>query len=1057
MALSIQSSNRVETLQQNLSQHLTASPLSNPFAAEIIVVPTFAMGRWLNLRFAQQQGIAANIQYPLPAGWLWNTAASLIDGIPDLDPLRQESLLWKIYSALPGLLVDPAFKPLSDYLTQDDNGVKRWQLSVKIAQLFDQYQQYRPQMIRDWSSKSGDNWQALLWQKLLADVPENHHVAILSQLVSELRQGKRFTSLPQRISLFAISSLPPLYIEVIHALAGHSEITLYQHNPTDQYWADLKNRKSLTRMQLSEPQNAEYYETGNELLVSWGRQSQAMQDSLLDYGSLASSDSEFNFPPGNSSLLHSIQQSIFSIESSPENLRPDESLSVHICHSPLRECQVLHDHILYLLDNNPDLSSEDILVMVPEIGLYAPYIEAVFTHDESAGRPYLPWNLSDISIVDEHPLIQTFLQLLKLPDSRYAYSEISSLLEVAEIRQRFDIDEQGLREIRDLLDTSNVRWGIDGSHKASLGLPAIEENTWHQASDRIFAGYAFGDIAYWNGIAPLAQVDADRAVTAGRFWNLFERLTYWRQILGQTTTSVEWQTHLNALVDDLFVSIDFRDDRLQQIRDCIDQLSLAENSLISPQLLRHWFDQQLSVQSRQGRLFSGGVTFCGMRPMRNLPFPVICLMGMGDNAFPRRESRNDFDLMAQNRKPGDPHKGDEDRYLMLETLLCARQSLYISYSGRSLKDNSACQPSVLVQELLDFLDFKFESDPVNHVKVSEQLITVHPMQAFAATNYLNFPGSYDNYWCDVANHLQTPGAIATETKWPLHSGISSDYNIEGIDLGQLHRFFRHPVKYFFNSQFKIYLGEDRSNNDEESFMLDGLESWEIKTRLADDLVRGEASQRELLRAEGRLPHGSTADIELQNIYRQSQPWLDQLKLYSHLGSESIVIRCLLESGQVFFGEVPGYYSGTGLMHYTASKFKSVNLFGLWLDHLALCAGNLFAAGETSKLISLDAIVELKPLDSASAITRLNDYTKIFEQGQLSILPVFPTTSYEFADQGKFEKAWQGDERYGGGGDSQDDYVKLALRNTNSNPLLDPAFRDYAQRIYSPLITALADS
>ena len=1057
MALSIQSSNRVETLQQNLSHKLTANPLINPLSAEIVVVPTFAMGRWLNLRFAQQQGIAANILYPLPAGWLWDTAASILDSVPELDPLRQESLVWKIYSALPDLLGEDVSKSLNAYLLEDDSGVKRWQLSVKVAELFDRYQQYRPQMIRDWSSRSADNWQALLWQTLQADLVENHRVTVLSQLISKLRSGYRLDNLPQRISLFAISSLPALYIEVIHALAEHTEITLYQHSPTDQYWADLKNRKSLTRLQLSDPKQADYYDTGNELLVSWGRQSQSMQDSLLEYGSLASSDTEFNSPPGDTSLLKSIQQSIFELEASPVNLQPDESLTVHICHSPLRECQVLHDRLLNLLDNNPDLTSEDILVMVPEISLYAPYIEAVFSHDESGGRPYLPWNLSDISIADEHPLIQTFLQILKLPDSRFAYSEITSLLEVAEIRQCFDLDEQGLGEIRDLFDASNIRWGIDGSHKESLGLPAIEENTWQQASDRIFSGYAFGDIEYWNGIAPLAQADDNRAVNAGRFWRLFERLQYWRHTLSLPATAAEWRTGLNTLIDDLFVTVDFSDDRLQQIRDCIDQLNLAEEALISPPLLRHWFEHQLSLQSRQGRLFSGGITFCGMRPMRNLPFPVICLMGMNDAAFPRREARNDFDLMAQNRQPGDPHKGDEDRYLMLETLLCAREALYISYTGRSLKDNSPCQPSILVQELLDFLDLKFETDPVKYTKVSDQISTVHPMQVFAAANYLNLPGSYDKYWCDVANHLQISNPVATKARWPLQLENTDYDDLMGIDLRHLHRFFRHPVRYFFNTRFNIYLGEDRADNDEESFSLGGLESWEIKTRLADDLIRGKSSQSDLLRAEGGLPHGSAAEIELESIRRQSRVWLEQLDNYINLETEPFVIRCPLENDQVLFGEVSDYYSGSGLMHYSASKFKAVNLFRLWLDHLALCACELIPASETSKLICLDTVVDLNPLDSSSAISQLSDYAKIFLEGQQSILPVFPKTSFEYANDGRVDKAWHSDERYGDGGDSRDDYVLLALRNTSNSPLDDPAFGDYARRIYQPLIAQLAGS
>ena len=76
MPLTVLSSNRVETLQAKLVQRLVAEPLSDPFAAEIIVVPTFAMSRWLNLQIARQRGIAANIDYPLAGEWIWQTAAA---------------------------------------------------------------------------------------------------------------------------------------------------------------------------------------------------------------------------------------------------------------------------------------------------------------------------------------------------------------------------------------------------------------------------------------------------------------------------------------------------------------------------------------------------------------------------------------------------------------------------------------------------------------------------------------------------------------------------------------------------------------------------------------------------------------------------------------------------------------------------------------------------------------------------------------------------------------------------------------------------------------------
>ena len=498
MALLIQSSNRVETLQQNLSSQLAREPLADPFAPEIIVVPTFATGRWLNLRFAQQQGIAANIQYPMPAAWLWQLASMVINDVVDIDPLAPALMSWRIFAKLQVLLPQTDFRSLQEYLNDDDSGVKRWQLSSRIAELFDRYQHYRPQMLRNRSEGRADNgrvdngqannWQPILWQSLVKDLAGNHRIEILGQLIDRLNQPKAIPGLGERISLFAISSLPPLFIEVIHALAQHTDITLYQHSPTDQYWADLKTRKSLSRMRLQNPEQANYFETGNELLASWGRQGQVMQDLLLEHGALPVSEIDISQPPGNACLLQSIQQNIFDLEAETITAKPDSSLSVHICHSALRECQVLHDYLLTLLGGNSRLKNEDILVMVPEISRYAPYIEAVFAHDENQARPYLPWNLSDISIADEHPLIQTFLQLLNLPNSRFEYSEILSLLEISEIRKRFAIDEQALDDIHNLLEQSQVRWGIDAEFKIAMDLPPTLENTWQQARQRIFAG-----------------------------------------------------------------------------------------------------------------------------------------------------------------------------------------------------------------------------------------------------------------------------------------------------------------------------------------------------------------------------------------------------------------------------------------------------------------------------------------------------------------------------------------------------------------------------------------
>jgi exodeoxyribonuclease V gamma subunit len=328
-------------------------------------------------------------------------------------------MCWKIFQSLPTLINSLEFETINRYLKNDASGVKCWQLSTRIADIFDRYQHYRPDMIRLWSDGLENHWQAILWRLLIQNQAKQCHSAVLEQLLVALRNDCKEICLPERISLFVLSSLPPRFIDLIHALAKHITVTLYLHSPTDQYWADLKNQKSQLKLRLLKPQQAQYYEAGNELLTSWGRQGQTMQDLLLDNNGLVINEADAYQPPDCSTLLQSIQQSIYNLDDTAVKMTVDDSLSVHICHSPMRECQVLHDELLRLLQKDSTLILEDILVMVPDISRYAPYIEAVFQTSDDRTQPTLAWNLSDISLADEHPLILTFLQLLKLPQSRF--------------------------------------------------------------------------------------------------------------------------------------------------------------------------------------------------------------------------------------------------------------------------------------------------------------------------------------------------------------------------------------------------------------------------------------------------------------------------------------------------------------------------------------------------------------------------------------------------------------------------------------------------------------
>jgi exodeoxyribonuclease V gamma subunit len=997
--LRILRSNRVEILLAQLADRLVAQPLSSPFAREIVVAPSPAMGRWTQIRLAQALGLAAHVDYPLPAVFVWQLCHRLLDDVPDADPLALERLTWRIFASLPDCLADPAFAPLARYLSDDPQHIKRLQLSGRIADAFDRYQYHRPRLIRGWSAGDGSDWQALLWRRITADMAGQHRVALIQRLLEALKAGPRRTNLPERASLFAVSTLPPLLVEVFHALSAHLPVDLYLHAPTPHFWADLVSRKSLARRRLESPADADVWEVGHDLLSSWGRQGQALQDLLLEPETPLEEVDAFVKPwdswPADRPLplLLRLQRDIYLLRDATqpdqrERLSADDTVQVHVCHSPLRECQELHDQLLRRFDTDRELRPEDILVMVPEIATYAPFIDAVFSRDTGHDRPHIPWNLSDTTVRDEHPLVTVFLQLLALPDSRFPRSEILACLDIPELAQRFRLDAEAVAWVRGWLDTARTRWAFDGAHKTRLGLPGTEENTWVQAGQRLFGGYALGDTDLFDGIAPIGGLDGARAEALGRFWHLLSTLESTAGDLSQPRSVADWQQRLTRLLADFFVDHDDDASPLQRIRDAIADFAEQAGDLTEPlalPLVRHWLSGRLETAGQHGRYFSGGVTFCGMRPMRSLPFRVICILGLHDLAFPRRDRPADFDRMRDHQRPSDPRKADEDRYLFLETLLCARHGLHLSYVGRDIRTNAERQPSVLLRELLDHIDRQYRpASGDDSGKVSDHLTRVHALQPFNPKAYAPGQQSYDSFWCDVADTLRQPESPEPGTpsgqkpRWnPARLGDAPD-RMRDISLQQLDRFVRHPMRYFVNSRFQLWLREDEDPDDTELFTLDRLEAYAIRELLAKGILEGRPATEARLGSEGRLPHAGFANLTLQAQTDSLSPLLARLAAFAGKRPLTLPLSLRLNGTgpRQLEGEVTGVYPCLGLLRWRAGQRRGEDIRSLWLHHLAWCVAEPDVPQRRSVLHTVDGDFilqrDLSPAEARAALESLLD-------------------------------------------------------------------------------------
>jgi len=485
-------------------------------------------------------------------------------------------------------------------------------------------------------------------------------------------------------------------------------------------------------------------------------------------------------------------------------------------------------------------------------------------------------------------------------------------------------------------------------------------------------------------------------------------------------------------------------------------MRLCHDVDVSLPLLTAYLHQKLNDSDIPNRYFSGGVNFCALRPMRSVPFKMVCLLGMNDAAFPRREHPIEFDKMTQDWLPGDPVNAEQDRYLMLETLLCCRETLYISYVARNIRDDRECQASVLVSELMDELQHKYGESTL------QELIHEHPMQAFSKLNFspkhASDSASYDRYWCMLANQLHQASIIGepVERCWASSPIIHHERKQTTLSLEHLIRFAKHPVKYFVNHRLNLYLQAQDDYSDDEPFQLNHLEEWSIKNRMLHAELFAQGIEDERFRAEGLLPHGIAGDVQLESETRAIQTVLTELKDYSHQEKQMqwVEVDVHLKDGEsiTLAGQVRDYIPNLGLLHATPSKLKGKYLLDCWLEHLALCSAGLLGDKECSRLQCSNQAFTFAYMEKEPANMLLSHYIEGYLQGTQYPLPIFEGASYAhvFGKEKDVILAWKGKSFQNIPGDCDDAYVQLAMRDVDANPIVSDDFQDWAETWYQPI-------
>ncbi|MBK5276999.1 MAG: exodeoxyribonuclease V subunit gamma [Desulfuromonadales bacterium] len=1057
----VHTSSSLTRLAAALAGTLAADP-APPLVREPVVVLSNGMGRWLSMELAATDGVSAGMEFSFPNDTLDACFRSMIPGLPESSPFTLDTMAWRIAALLPAHLQRPGFESIAGYLGDRGDDRRLLQLSRKLADTFDQYTIFRPQMVLGWDNGQGSDWQAELWRSLTAGCGGLHRAALLRIFRQRLNSGVAEDSLPRRISLFGISFLPPFHLEFFSILSRVTQVDFYLLNPCGSYWGDIFSERRKAELALNPdlpPEALEYYETGNPLLSSLGTQGQEFFSLLLDM------DTDWNDldsvrTPQAGGLLATIQSDILELSNRGVTTGRatmadnDLSLQIHSCHGPLREMEILYDNLLRMFDDHPDLEPRDICVMTPDIGACAPYITATFG-TRCGGRPAIPFTIADQSRRRENPVLDTFLKILELPAGRFGINGMLEVLECPQVMARFEITSDELDRIREWLQSSGVRWGIDGTHRASLGFPDFGEFSWRAGLERMLLGYALapdGDRLF-AGIMPCDNIEGRQALALGKLATFINAAEGLADALSDRLTLTRWADTLTTITDRMLSPLDGNDTSCVPLHAAFQSLreSGERSGFDAPIGLEAVRDCLTGLLDESGESFGflgGRVTFCAMLPMRSIPLRVVCLVGMNDGIFPRNQRLPAFSLMNGARRRGDRSIRDEDRYLFLEALLSARDTFYISYTGQNDRDNSSLPPSVVVAELLDYVRRGFGR--AEAPDTPPEIVTRHRLQAFSSEY---FSGDQDarlfSYSTEYRDALESGRASGRPRREFIHNPLEDDPLLtQELDLQQLTRFLGNPARTFLSRSLGVlpYNLEDEIE-EREPFALESLAGYALRQELTGRLLNNESCDGlyESVRARSILPPLAAGRIAFDAALTECSEFARLVAAQLSPALEPLPFSLDLH-GATLNGVLKELHQDRHL-RWRCATMKGKDRLALWCEHLILNTVQPEGCPRESRMVCKDVTVTLQPLDNAREL--LAGLLELYRQGLCRPLHFFPQASWLYLSDGmaKAEERWLGSDYSLSPAESTDPSFNLCF---NGHNVLDDEFVVLAERIYGPL-------
>jgi len=1087
--LFVERSNRTERLLEGLAQRLMA-PGHDPLAPGVVVVQGPGMERWIAQSIARDYGVCANTTFPFPREFLERVFRSLPDELlakpnPGWDV---RNLTWQIAKRLAERRDDSDFAPLARQLQAADGDWRLVQLAHRIANLLDHYIIFRPDWISGWTHSSSlpggrdERWQARLLREVVAELGGGHVADRARAFQQCVTSGDRSAvedrlrvEFPGAIEIFAVSTLPPLYLSVINDLARLCDVHLSVLSPSRHYWADLWREVKDDQASVSSVDagnglfGASLPTPAAAILAGLGRLGSDFQRNLEAHPEIQEGEADLFESPCASerapSLLARFQSRLLELDDSSDEAdealssrivsREDDSIRVHLCHGARRELETVEAALREAFDRDETLMPEDVIVMAPGIDEIAPDIEAVFggSADDTRGIPY---RIADRGMFRRSPVAEAFRSLLDLLGGRAGRSEVLDWLAREPVRARFGLDEIAVERLAEWAERAGIRFAIDEEHRETFGLSRERMHTWSGGLDRLALAHAVGSCDdVFAGLSPTPLGALGDPQLLGAIGDVESILSEAMRSIGTPRSVSAWCSWLSSMLERSLDQTESNAHEHATIRgvlaDMASSADAARFELAIPfEAIRERVGDAIESTPSAQPFVSGGVTFCELVPLRAIPFRVIAILGMGDDAFPRGGPAPGFDLMAQDPRPGDRTTRTDDRYLFLEALLSARDRLILTVPGHDVRDGSTLPASVVVSDLVEALDslFELDSGEGGPRSLREWLVVSHPLQA-SSPRYFEAPGDSRLVGRDkeaFSGALARRAAIdaggggsrrfLTESGTGIIADSGSRSEEPTLTLDELIAHFLRSTRSFSRGQLQLRLPRPESATDDlDPIDLDPLLQYSLGSALLDQLCTGATAEQAAARliANASVPMGIAGRVSA-NALRVEVEEVARVGLARCAGDRLADLEFELEFDAVadlgrcrLVGRLDQLWPG-GRVELGFSKVGRRGELELWIRHLVLCALADGGRDVVPRSIFVGRAESKKSDDRVVVFERVSDpkihLARLFEWAWSAAeapLPFFPKTARVFAENalaGKPDLAWRkAHQRFDGGDDS----------------------------------------